>query len=88
LLTGEDDYRADDRSTEALVTWIQDVTARLDRGEFDGHGPIALRDGTQLPDTGVAIRIMLADLQHQIEWAARRRAELLADFAYLRAQLG
>jgi len=80
-----------------LAAWIAALDGRVARHEFANLGPITLRDGSQLPDTEQAVRIMLADLQHhdtlvdarrQDFHTAQDRHELLADFQYLRELLG
>jgi hypothetical protein len=55
--------------------------------ECTGHGRIALRDDSQLPDTEPAVRIMLADLTHIEALVAERRQEILGDFRHFPNQL-
>jgi hypothetical protein len=70
-----------------LAAWISALAGRLERHEFAHLGPITLRDGSQLPDTEQAVRIMLADLDHLDTLLVERRQDLLEDFRYLREQL-
>ncbi len=83
----------------SLEVWMEELRSPLQRGGLAARGPITLRDGSQLPDTELAARIMLADLAHldallparypdpPDRQIARRRRSLLADFQHLRAQL-
>jgi hypothetical protein len=71
----------------SLEVWIEKLRDGLKQGELAGHGPITLRDGSQLPDTAVAVRIMLADLDHLDSLLVERRQDLLDDFRHLREQL-
>jgi hypothetical protein len=72
----------------SLATWIEELRGGLERGELAGCGRITLRDGSRLPDTELAVRIMLADLDHIDRLLVERRQELLDDFRHLRVQLG
>jgi hypothetical protein len=47
-----------------------------------------LRNGSQLSDTELAVKIMLADLAHIEALMAERRQEILDEFQHLRRQLG
>jgi hypothetical protein len=71
-----------------LTAWIAALDGRLERHEFAYLGSITLRDGSRLPDTEQAVRIMLADLNHLDRLLAERRQDLLDDFRHLREQLG
>jgi hypothetical protein len=71
----------------SLEVWIEQLRGDLQRGELAGRGPITLRDGSQLPDTAMAARIMLADLDHLDRLLVERRQDLLDDFRHLREQL-
>jgi hypothetical protein len=78
----------------SLDVWIEQLRDRLQRAEFAGRGPIVLRDGSRLPDTELAVRVMLADLDHLDilpvdDWLSLdRRQDVLDDFQHLREQLG
>jgi hypothetical protein len=71
----------------SLKVWIEDLRHRVGRGELAGRGPITLRDGSHIPDTELAVKIMLADLGHLDMLLVERRQDLLEDFRHLRAQL-
>jgi hypothetical protein len=71
----------------SLEGWIEELRDSLQRGEFAGRGPITLRDGSRLPDTELAVRVMLADLDHLDMLLIERRQDLLDDFQHLREQL-
>jgi hypothetical protein len=79
----------------SLEVWIEQLRDGLKRGGggFASRGPVTLRDGSRLPDTELAIRVMLADLDHLHalpvdDWLTlARRQDLLDDFRHLRAQL-
>jgi hypothetical protein len=64
----------------SLAAWIEQLRDGLQRGELAGRGPITLRDGSQLADTELAVRVMLADLDHLDTLLAERRQDLLDDF--------
>jgi hypothetical protein len=72
----------------SLAAWIEQLRGNLQRGELAGRGPITLRDGSRLSDTELAVRVMLADLDHLDRLLAERRQDLLDDFRHLREQLG
>jgi hypothetical protein len=71
-----------------LAAWIAALAGRLERHEFAYLGPITLRDGSRLSDTELAVRIMLADLDHLDRLLVERRQDLLDDFRHLREMLG
>jgi len=84
---------ADDR--RELDAWIAELRGRSERDEQAHLGPVDVA-GVKV-DGGLAVRIMLADLDHldmlPPAWAddplvTPRRAALLADFRLLRAQIG
>ena len=79
-----------------LATWIAELRGRLARGEFADGGPIEVA-GVTLPRVELAVRIMLADLDHYDDLALDRRRDLLVmarrrllleDLRRLREQLG
>jgi hypothetical protein len=72
----------------SLEVWLEGLRDGLKRGEFAGRGPIMLRGGSLLPDTELAVRVMLADLDHLDTLLVERRQDLLDDFQHLREQLG
>jgi hypothetical protein len=82
---------------DGLSHWIHGLRRRLNDGELAALGPLDLADGTdELPGETV-VRVLLADLDHldRLPDDVRdsidvpgRRAELLDDFARLRALLG
>ena len=79
-----------------LATWIAELRRRVARGEFADGGPIAV-GSVALPSVELAVRIMLADLDHYDDLTpevrrdlltmARRRL-LLVDLRRLREQIG
>jgi hypothetical protein len=80
-----------------LAAWIAALAGRLERHELANLGPITLQNGSRFADTELAVRIVLADLDHhdmlpaaqrQDPLVAQRRHELLGDFQYLRERLG
>ena len=80
---------------DPLDAWITELRGRVARGELAGLGPVDV-GGFKLPGERAA-RIMLADLVHldtlPAKWARDplvpvRRAKLLADFRWLREQIG
>jgi len=92
--------RMPDRPAQApasLEVWIEGLHDRLDGGDLAHLGPVELGDGCRFPSVQLAVRIMLADLQHfdDLPRAERehprtlaRRRSLLNDFAALRERLG
>ena len=76
-----------DGAMVSLEVWIEDLRHRLERGDFAGRGSVTLRDGSRLLDTELAVRIMLADLDHLDTLLVERRQDLLDDFQHLREQL-
>src|SRR5215204_1477863 len=51
-----------------IIALSDEIQARMEQGEFDGLGPIAVEGGMFLPDAQVVARILLADVDH---WAER-----------------
>jgi hypothetical protein len=80
---------------EDLVAWIAELRGRVQRGELTQLGLVDI-GGLKLRGE-LAARVMLADLDHLATLPAPwnedllvpvRQAELLADFRWLRQQIG
>ena len=81
---------------EGVMTWIEDLRGRLERGELADLLPSDLGDGA-LATGELTVRVMLADLDH-LDWLAdhgfetaslpTRRRGLMADFDRLHALIG
>ena len=78
-----------------LVAWIDELRARVARGELDGRGRFDVDTGAL--DVDLAARIMLADLDHDSDltpeqrrdpFSIERRRLLVADLRRLREHLG
>ena len=85
MATGPDD----------LAAWIDELRARVARGELDGQGQFAVLGGRLA--VGLAARIMLADLDHDLDvtpeqredpFSVERRRLLFSDLHRLRSQIG
>jgi hypothetical protein len=85
------------RAPASLEVWIEGLRDRLAGGGLAHLGPIELGDGCTFPTVELAVRIMLADLEHveDLPRAERehprtlaRRRRLLDDFATLRGRIG
>ena len=79
-----------------LATWVAELRGRLARGEFADGGPIEVA-GVALPGVELAVKVMLADLDHYDDLGLERRRDplvvarrrlLLEDLRRLRAQIG
>ena len=85
-------------SDDGLDRWIDDLRARLARGELADVGPIDIGYGTGGLPGETIIRIMLGDLDDlddpagswggDATWREERRCALLDDFRRLRALIG
>ena len=80
---------------DELVAWIAGLRRRVERGELDGHGEFPVLGGRLA--TGLAARIMLADLDHDHDltpeqrddpFSVERRRLLFSDLRRLRDQIG
>jgi hypothetical protein len=80
-----------------LIRWIDGLRSRLDDGELAALGPLDLGDGTADRPGETVVRVLLADFDHLKRLpddaldaldVPSRRAELLDDFARLRALAG
>ena len=79
-----------------LATWIGELRRRVAHGEFADGGPIEV-GGVVLPSVELAVKVMLADLDHYDDLGLERRRDplvvarrrlLLEDLRRLRAQIG
>ena len=79
-----------------LAAWIAELRGRLARGEFADGGPIEV-GGVSLPGVELAVRVVLADLDHYDDLTLEQRRDLLVvarrrllleDLRRLRAQIG
>ncbi len=79
-----------------LATWIAELRDRLARGEFRDGGPIEV-GGVAVPSVELAVKVMLADLDHYDDLSLKRRRDLLTvarrrllleDLRHLREQIG
>ena len=79
-----------------LATWIAELHRRVARGEFADGGPIEV-GGVTLPGVELAVRVVLADLDHYDDLTLEQRRDLLVvarrrllleDLRRLRAQIG
>jgi hypothetical protein len=80
---------------DELVAWIDDLHARVARGDLDGWDRVDVGTGT-VP-VGLAAQVMLADLDHDDDLTpeqrrtpvnVKRRVALLSDLLRLREQIG
>ena len=67
-----------------IIALTDEIQARMEQGEFDGLGPIAVEGGMFLPDAEVAAPIRAADRERQARldgmiFAARQRADRMCD---------
>ncbi len=79
-----------------LPPWIAELRRRVARGEFADGGPIEV-GGLVLPSVELAVKVMLADLDHFDDLSLERRRDLLTvarrrllleDLRRLREQIG
>ena len=79
-----------------LATWIAELRSRLARGEFADGGPIEV-GGVALSSVELAVKVMLADLDHYDDLSLEQRRDLLTvarrrllleDLRRLREQIG
>ncbi len=79
-----------------LATWITELRRRLARGEFADGGPIEVGD-VVLSSVELAVKVMLADLDHYDDLSLEQRRDLLTvarrrllleDLRDLREQIG
>ena len=83
---------------DGLRSWIEVIRDRLERGDFDGLGPIEVAEGTRAFPAAQVVRIMLIDLDDldradrtgggDPTWREERRRQLMIEFRRLRELLG